>query len=155
MPWVWKCSFNVIHVIQYAIRNSFTGKEVEYWHIYPYIVWVTPTSDDRLIIESPICSCFFNFISIPTCINWNKKTFRQGCVNDFARTQTFCIHRYNRWYLIILIGNWYSLKKASDQIDRERGGASSPLVNLPLSWRRSSPFVVLCRQEFVVLCKPQ
>ena len=32
--------------------------------------------------------------------------------------------------MIILIGNWYSLKKASDQIDRERGGASSPLVNL-------------------------
>ena len=57
--------------------------------------------------------------------------------------------------MVILVGNWHSLKKASDQIDRERGGASSPLVNLPLSWRRSSPFVVLCRQEFVVLCKPQ
>ena len=49
----------------------------------------------------------------------------------------------------------YALPTSDQDVRQEARGRPLPLVNLPLSWWRSSPCSVLCRPEFVVLCKPQ
>ena len=59
--WDIECSLNRRHVIEYAIRNSVNGREAH--RKQTEIFNDCPTSDDRLITESPICFAASNTLA--------------------------------------------------------------------------------------------